>query len=304
MGEELDIYSISICARLTLALRQYGRADMSRIVRGNVTLVSPDGEIQMSDAIAPAAFRYAQAECLRKLATASGLPLSEGSRTGRLERAGWDIAQGREEFSGMTAASLLGTIIRLDALSDLAGIFGGASGTRSGVTQFAWMVGLPQRVITQQFALQAHSPLPGRREVSGTYAFMIRVEAARIGFNDHTSSYVINQAERARRYQILLSSVLQVVSNLPAIPSSNNLAHLTDCRGYICWTSGVVSAPLVSPLNDDYIAEARRLGTILNRLHSGGGLEIAEFDSAGELAERIADLSERAPNQMDWRSKL
>jgi CRISPR-associated protein Cst2 len=286
-----------------------------------VNIIGSDGRLHNVNAISGDMFKHIQAEHLHRLAVAAGLPLSEGARTFNANRVNFDIDIKNELLSAIEEASgdpgALDVILQRCAITDLEGILvtaGKRSLPRKSVVEFGWIVGIPDRVETDTYfhvkyvsdrSTGAKTNTDEGREAnvgqaifhrpasSGIYAIVLNLETARIGFNDISQKYAINDAERAKRLRVLLESVLYTFIEPAGAMRSTQNPHMVDFGGVISVSYNVVPAPCISPLKPGFDKEVAIIGDALNSLHPGA-IEVIPFGSLGEFTTIMAELIQTA----------
>ena len=103
---------------------------------------------------------------------------------------------------------------------------------------------------------------------SGIYGLTCHLELGRIGFNDISLSYAVDERERKTRTKAVLRSVLYTLLELNGAMRNTQLPHFVALQGVISVSQrGDIPAPLISPLAggvDDselYINEMRNWHT-------------------------------------------
>jgi CRISPR-associated protein Cst2 len=66
---------------------------------------------------------------------------------------------------------------------------------------------------------------------SGIYAIVLNLEAARVGFNDISQSYAIDEKQREARLKVLLESVLYTFIEPAGAMRSTQNPHIVDFKG-------------------------------------------------------------------------
>ena len=93
---------------------------------------------------------------------------------------------------------------------------------------------------------------------SGVYALVCHLELGRIGYNDISQTYAMDEKHRAARARALIQSVMHTFLELNGAMRTTQLPHLVALEGTVTWSSsGAVPAPMVSPLaggRDDLMA--------------------------------------------------
>lgn len=175
---------------------------------------------------------------------------------------------------------------------------------RKSVAEFGWVVGLPDMTRTEsyfhvRYAAERGERAEGEERVtqpifhrpasSGVYATVATFEIARIGFNDISQTYAIDQEQREQRYKALLESVLYTFVEPNGAMRSTQNPHILGFEGAVTVSTQVVPAPTLSPLEDGYVDELKRVVAALNRVKNGA-VTVHEFDSMGRFAEIIQGL--------------
>lgn len=171
-----------------------------------------------------------------------------------------------------------------------------AQGTRSiprkSVAEFAWVVGIPDKVRTESYFHVRYAQERGEGEVSqpifhrpassGVYASVATFELARIGFNDISQTYAIDEDERQRRYEAFLKSVLYTYVEPNGAMRGTQNPHIVAFEGVVTVSYGVLPAPAVSPLADDYHDQIAAIAQSLDP--PGEMLAVHPFASLAEFA--------------------
>lgn len=305
MNERKPVYSLSVSGRLTLEMHSLnneggeGNQTMTRMV----TLVDSEGAIHKVNAISGDMFKHIQAEHFYRLARERGLPLCAGCSVFRSDR-----ILGDADFIGSLPAKDEQTIAELIArcaMDDAEGTLiakGARSIPRKSVAEFAWVVGLPDRVRTDtyfhvRYASERGSvegekesqPIFHRPASSGVYAAVASFEMARIGFNDISQQYPLDEQARLQRYRTLMDSIaFTYVEPSGAMRGTQN-PHIVGFEGVITASHDVIPAPTISPLGDHYRVQIEEVARALD---SDGRLEVLPFDTMAEFAQHMSRLSQ------------
>lgn len=175
---------------------------------------------------------------------------------------------------------------------------------RKSVAEFGWVIGLPEITRTEsyfhvRYATERGERAEGEERVtqpifhrpasSGVYATVATFEVARIGFNDISQTYSIEKEQREQRYKALLESVLYTFIEPSGAMRSTQNPHIVGFEGIITVSTQVVPAPTLSPLEDAYVDELKRVATTLNRVRESAVI-VYEFDSLGRFTEIMQHL--------------
>jgi CRISPR-associated protein Cst2 len=303
-----QVYSLSICARATLDMHSLNNegSEGTQIQTRMVDIVAADGQLYNVNAISGDMFKHIQAEHLYHIArNEEGLPLC----TADMEY----MAQ----IQGRSDAEAIDLMVQRCVLDDVEGNLITAerrSTPRKSVVEFGWVVGVPEVTTTGSYfhvkyatergeeareataAEEARGANLGqtpfhRPASSGIYAVVSHYETSRIGFNDITRRYALDDATRQARYQALLESVLYTFVQPNGAMRAAQLPHCVAFEGVLSYTTAVLPAPTVSPLNPDYRGEIEQVAEALNGLHPGAVM-IEPFDTLGAFAEAMRALVE------------
>jgi len=295
-----QVYSLSICGRVTLDMHSLNNegGEGNQIQTRMVNIVAANGELYSVNAISGDMFKHIQAEHLYHLARGT-LPLCAGCRVFSASRILDD-----PEFMGDLAdkdSDVIDALLRRCAMDDLEGNLiakGNRSVPRKSVAEFAWVVGLPEVTRTDSYFHVRYAaerggdektsqPIFHRPASSGVYAAVTTFELARIGFNDITQEYALDEEERARRYRAFLQSVMYTFIEPSGAMRGTQNPHIVDFQGVVSVSTIVAPAPALSPLNDNYRDEVE---AVAQALDGDGGLQTHRFDSMSGFVEVMQRL--------------
>ncbi len=292
---EQTVYSLSISGRLTLEMHSLNNegGEGNQTMTRTVALVNTAGQVHKVNAISGDMFKHIQAEHFYYLAREDGLPLCEGCKTFRSDRILGDdkFMKGLPSKDEETINKLLQTC----ALDDAEGTLiakGARSIPRKSIAEFAWVVGIPESVRTESYFHvryaqerggdeKASQPIFHRPASSGVYASVATFELARIGFNDISQAYALDEEERLRRYQAFLKSVLYTYVEPSGAMRGTQNPHILNFEGVVTISHGVLPAPTISPLAEDY---REQVEAIAKALDVDGLLEVHKFDNMADFA--------------------
>lgn len=306
------VYSISISGRVILDMHSLNNegGEGNQITTRMVNIVYNDRHtcqprLASVNAISGDMFKHIQVEHLYLKAKTDGLPLCAGCRVFSASRVLDD-----PEFMNDLAkrdAEVIDTLLRRCVIDDMAGNLiarGARSIPRKSVAEFAWVVGLPDMTRTEsyfhvRYAAERGERAEGEERVtqpifhrpasSGVYATVATFEIARIGFNDISQTYAIDEEQRERRYKALLESVLYTFLEPNGAMRGTQNPHILGFQGAVTVSTQVVPAPTISPLEDGYVNELKRVAATLNEVRKGA-ITVHEFDSMGCFAEIMGGL--------------
>lgn len=300
MSERKPVYSLSISGRLTLEMHSLNNegGEGNQVMTRVVTLVDSQGNIHKVNAISGDMFKHIQAKHFYRLARERGLPLCAGCQVFRSDR-----ILGDSQFLSTLPprdADAITALLQRCGLDDAEGTLI-ARGTRSiprkSVAEFGWVVGLPDKVRTESYfhvryaqerggEEEQEQPIFHRPASSGVYATVATLELARIGFNDLSQTYVIDEEERLRRYQVFLESVLHTYVEPAGAMRGTQNPHIVAFEGVIAVSHTVLPAPTISPLADNYREQIQTIAQALDE----GNIRVYPFSTMGEFAQIMHGL--------------
>lgn len=307
------IFNLSISAQATLNLHSLnneggeGNQTQTRIVN----IVGHDGRIHSVNAISGDMLKHIQAEHLYRISKERGLPLCAACQLFDANRMSGD--PGFEDWVKKEKPTPVQVVDRLltCTLDDIEGNLittGNLSVPRKSVVEFGWAVGIPELVTTDQYFHvkydQDRREIPTQKDErsanlgqaifhrpanSGQYAIVCNIEAHRIGYNDISQKVVLDGDERQARLAALLESLLySFVQPTGAMRNTQN-PHIVDVAGTLTYSTGAAPAPMVSPLNPNFIDQTKDISASLNRIHDGR-VHVEEYESLSSLANVMQGL--------------
>ena len=316
-----SIFNLSISAQATLNLHSLnneggeGNQTQTRIVN----IVGHDGRLHSVNAISGDMLKHIQAEHLYRISKERGLPLCAACQRFDANRMSGDPEF--DEWVKKEKPTPVQVVDRLltCTLDDIEGnliTIGNLSVPRKSVVEFGWAAGIPELVTTDQYFHVKYDP--DRREIptekversanlgqaifhrpanSGQYAIVCNIEAHRIGYNDISQKVVLDGDERQARLAALLESLLySFVQPTGAMRNTQN-PHIVDVIGTLTYSTGAAPAPMVSPLNPDFIDQTKDISASLNRIHDGR-VHVEEYTSLSSLADVMQGiLTECQPHE-------
>ena len=300
MSDLTPMYALSIAGRLTLEMHSLNNegGEGNQTTTRMVTLVNPDGEVFTVNAISGDMFKHIHAENLQRLAKSRGLALCAGCQVFSASR----ILDDKAFMNDLpkSKSDVIDALLAHCTVDDAEGNLiakGKHSVPRKSVAEFGWVVGLPGTKTDSYFHVRyakerdidkkTKQPIFHRPASSGIYAVVSSFEMARLGFNDITQTYPLNDEERLKRHRAFLESTLYTFVQPAGAMRSTQNPHIYRFEGVVTVSRDVMPAPLLSPLNDDYAKEIERVARALDR---DGGLTVRRFNSMGEFAEIMREL--------------
>ena len=323
MSERKPVYGLSISGRLTLEMHSLNNegGEGNQIMTRVVAVVTPDGEVHKVNAISGDMFKHIQAEHYYLLAKEARLPLCKGCQifsSGRIVDDGefmeWAKERKKIKVKGKekrvwahTDEEVIDALLKRCSLDDTEGTLiaaqqageGGRSIPRKSVAEFGWVVGIPNKVRTESYFHVRYAserggdegvsqPIFHRPASSGVYAAVATFEIARIGFNDISQTYAIDEAERQRRHETFLKSVMYTYIEPNGAMRGTQNPHIHAFEGVVAVSYGVMPAPTISPLAEDYKEQIARIAQALDP--QGTTLEVRPFANMAEFAEIMREI--------------
>ncbi len=317
------IASLSIAARATLNMHSLNNegGESNQIHTRMVEIVDHEGQLHSVNAISGDMLKHILMEHFYQLARARGIALCESCQGFNANRINADrtfIAETAESKDSQFISQMLARC----AIDDVAGILvteGKRSIARKSISEFGWVIGLPEKTRTESYLHVKYAnergkekrtqDATGQRESgsnlgqslfhrpasSGIYAFVCHLELSRIGYNDIQQSYAIAEEERQQRNALLLESLLHTFIELNGAMRSSQLPHLVSLDGVITTSSGVIPAPLVSPLlggGDDNETYKEQMAGIVSALNGSSEevVKMSTFSTISAFASQLRTL--------------
>jgi CRISPR-associated protein Cst2 len=128
---------------------------------------------------------------------------------------------------------------------------------------------------------------------SGVYAVVAQVETSRVGFNDISREYVIDEEARKQRVRALMESVTYSFLEPKGAHRNAQNPHILKFEGVVSVSRSSMPAPTASALADGYVEEVEAVKVQLNRLRPEA-IQTYRFGSQSEFARAMMDLIEEA----------
>lgn len=307
-----QVYSLSVCGQAILNMHSLNNegGEGNQLQTRMVDIVAEDGNLYNVNAISGDMFKHIQAEHLQRIGLGK-LPMSQASAEMNANRISADPAFREFLKSKPTQVQVLDRVIQTCAISSLEGVLvteGGFSAPRKSVVEFGWVVGIPDVTRTEQYFHAKY--VPDKREKpedkderegnlgqnifhrpasSGKYAAIVHAELSRIGYNDISQKYVIDEGQRLNRYKALLESLIYTFVEPNGAMRNTQLPHIVSFSGVVAYSTAVVPAPTVSPLNSGYREDIEGIAEALKKLHPEAVI-IKRFDAMAEYAAILQEL--------------
>ncbi|MFW6237794.1 MAG: DevR family CRISPR-associated autoregulator [Halanaerobiales bacterium] len=304
------VYSISINGKAGLNLHDLNneKSEGNQLTTRNVTITDKKGNLATVNAVSGDMLKHIQSGHLFKIASEDeSLPLCDGCEMFDANRITVD-----EDFDEFTAGDhtnqeIVDEMLKLCTLDDVEGILitnNNKNIGRDSAVEFGWLVAVPEEFNSENLFHVKYSDLEksegtGKNEGqnifyrpvnSGQYAVVNNLEVARIGYNDLSKEYVLDEEEIAARYKALLKSIMLTYYSPEGAMRNTQSPHLTSFEGVVSVSYTSVPAPTISSLNPDYKEEIQSISETLNSI--GEEVELKQFTSVSGFCEIIRGLIE------------
>ena len=294
-----NIASISISGEITLNLHSLNNegGEGNQIITRQLSIIDKDGKQHTVNGISGDMFKHIHAVHLVNHAVENELELSSYSKLNNPNRisAKKDLEPYFEKTKkpNKTSANVVDAMINICTVCDLHGILitdkvgdnkNSTNTPRKSCVEYGWTVGIPNKNNTESYVHTKLVPNAGeqgsgtksnegqnifhRPANHGIYAFVCNIDAYRIGFNDFTRTYAIDDKKRQARYKAVIESLISSVINPRGAMTSTQKPHITNFKGVVSYSTGLIPAPTVSALNGDYRQEIESITSTLNKLES------------------------------------
>lgn len=311
MSENKKIASISISGEMTLNLHSLNNegGEGNQIITRQVTVVDKKGELHTVNAISGDMFKHIHAVHQANNCIENELPVSQLAAMLSPDRISNiqlnEHIQAKEE--NVTQKEVIDAFIEICTITDTHGVLmtdsvkGIKNTPRKSLIEFGWTVGIPLKSNTDTYfhmrggTQDNPNPTPFNRPVNhGVYAFICSIDVYRIGFNDLSRSYPIDDEQRLSRYKSILQSLLSSFINPQGAMTSTQKAHITDFKGVVAVSNNLIPAPTISALNENYNIEIQTISDNLNKIENKT-IEINTFNGLGELSKIFVELMKAEP---------
>lgn len=309
-----QISSVSITGRLTLDLHSLNNegAEGNQLQTRMVHIVDGEGNLQVVNGISGDMFKHIQAEHFQEVASEARLPLCAGCEVFDANRINADT----DFFQNLTAGNsgTIDQVLNHCAMDDTEGVLitqGNRSTPRKSCVEFGWVVGLPEVTRTESYFHVKYDPRERgagsggetganvgqnifyRPASSGIYAVVAQVETSRVGFNDISREYVIDEEARKQRVRALMESVTYSFLEPKGAHRNAQNPHILKFEGVVSVSRSSMPAPTASALAVGYVEEVEAVAAQLNRLRPEA-VQTFRFGSQSEFAKAMMDLIEEA----------
>ncbi len=316
--ENQKISSISISGEMILNLHSLNNegGEGNQIMTRQLTIINKEGEEYTVNGISGDMFKHIHTAHLINYAKVNNLNLCSNCQIGNPNR-----LSGGEElanfFSGKNIIDkdVINAVIDKCTIDDCHGVLITSIGTnkkniaRKSIIEFGWTIGIPDKNNTETFlhtklvpdatGIRGESSNEGqnifhRPANHGIYAFVCNIDVYRIGLNDITRVYPIDENERINRFKGIIQSLINSFLDPKGAMTSTQKPHITDFRGVVAISKKLIPAPTISAINPDYKEEIIKIAENLNKIENDS-IILSEFNGLGDLSKILADLMNCEP---------
>ncbi|TCS78923.1 DevR family CRISPR-associated autoregulator [Tepidibacillus fermentans] len=306
--------SLSINGRITLDMHSLNNegSEGNHLQTRMVHIINEHGELEVVNAVSGDMLKHMQTEHLNHiLIERKHKALCKGCASLDANRINADDEFFKSIGKEKDVAKVTTALLQYCAMDDTQGVLitkDNRSTPRKSVVEFGWLVGIPEKNHSES---HFHVKFDQKREAgsgaddgsntgqnifyrpanSGQYAVVLNVELDRIGFNDVTREYVIDEEERRIRTRAVLESILYTFIKPSGAMRNTQNPHILGFEGIISVSNNSIPAPTISPIRSDYKEEIEKVAKELNRIQEG--IETFSFQTQSEFTRLMADLIEQ-----------
>lgn len=313
------VNSLSLAARVTLDMHSLnnegteGNQQQTRMVH----IIDQRGQRAVVNAISGDMFKHILVGHLVPLLEEAGQPLSEPAKRLDPDRITADEAFLKTAKQNIEKkkpnSDLLTTLLTSCSLTDLAGaLFVKTALPRKSCIEFGWVVGLPtdgdgmpltttEQYFHVKYAAERGQAAGGDTTVgkqaifhrpasSGIYALICNLDVYRIGLNDITREYVVDQPGRQARAKALVHSLAACLLKPAGAQRNTQNPHIVACEGAVAVSSKSLPAPTVSPLHDNYRDQMDAAKAVLNSIQPDS-VTVNRFETLAAGLKVLADIA-------------
>lgn len=324
-----SLVSLSLAARMTLNVHSLNNegGEGNQIQTRMIDIVGEDNELHNVNAISGDMLKHVLMEHYFRRAREEHMHLCESCQRFNVNRINSD-EQFMKGTKGIKDADFIDQLLQHCAMDDIGGVLvteGKRSVPRKSVCEFGWVVALPEITRTESYFHVKYVPERGesqrkedtdeqksganrgqsifhRPASSGVYAFVCHLELSRIGYNDITQRYALDDEERKKRASLLLESLLYTFLELNGAMRSTQLPHLTALEGFLTTSNSAIPAPLISPLigGSEHPQAYREQTEEIVKALNGNGPErvyLTPFNTLSEFSQQMRNLIDSSAPQ-------
>ena len=312
MTEKKSISSLSISGRIILNMHSLNNegGEGNQILTRQVTIIDKNGKPVTVNAVSGDMLKHIQAEHLYNVAKEENLNLCEACKVFNANRITADENFVKSFKKDTPDKEVMDSLLKTCAIDDMEGILvtnNKKNLPRKSVVEFGWLIALPETSKTENFfhvklvsdagketsegteGANVGQNIFHRPANSGIYALVSNIDICRIGYNDISKNYVIDDTERNQRYQALLKSILYTFLKPTGAMRNTQNPHIVNFEGIIAYSTSSIPAPTVSALNDNYDEEIEGISENLNKI-ADNDIIVDKFSSLKEFTEKMQSI--------------
>jgi CRISPR-associated protein Cst2 len=286
------VYEIAFLGRIRINAHSLNNEGTVGNVTEPRTIVLANGE--KTDGISGEMLKHIHTEALWRLAKEQNIDLCPACKVLSPMK-----ADANEKIKGMKVKEALNEALKC-AICDTHGfLVQKPTLSRKSTVEFGWALALPNKFYRdihihtrvaagEKKAEVGEQMIYNRPTRSGIYAFVSVFQPWRIGLNEMDYTYTVSEEERKKRYDLVLEAYKTMFLRLEGAMTTTRLPHLEACEGIIVKSGNADPVPIISPLVDKYIEEAKAIAKE----------SINEFTSFASLLQEMDKLKETAPYKL------
>jgi len=293
------VYEIGIVGRIRIDAHSLNNEGTVGNVTEPRTIVLADG--RKTDGISGEMLKHIHTEAFWQLAKERNVSLCVACQTLRPEKANRNPEITKFKGTKKALYKVLNEALKC-ALCDVHGfLVERPTLSRKSTIEFGWAIAIPEqfyrdihvhtRVAPGEKGKEAESEqmIYNRPTRSGIYAFVSIFQPWRIGLNEINYSYVLDDEERRRRYNLVIDAYKAMLSRLEGAMTTTRLPHTSEIDGLIIKTTNAMPVPLITPLKDNYKEQLEKIIKSEN---------IQKFDSLPNALEKLDELKNYQPYKL------
>ncbi|MBT9173033.1 MAG: hypothetical protein DDT21_01423 [Syntrophomonadaceae bacterium] len=319
----MKINSLAVSGLVTMNLHALNNegAEGNTLMTRMVEIVDTEGDLHTVNAVSGDMLKHIQAEHLFREAKDKSLPLCGGCAQFDANRIASDFElaakiEGSPEYKAAKEERKmdsfnLSKVLNACVLDDCEGILltgwaGSKSLARKSTIEFGWMVGRPENTKTEVYMHAKYVPegrgtgsgseqnlgqnIFHRPASSGQYAAILNVDLFRIGRNDITLCYDLDEHSRLQRVRAMLKSVMYTFIKPSGAHRNTQLPHILDFSGVITASCSALPAPTISALRNDFAEEITKIAESLKSIGGEESIKVWRFSGLGDFSEVMGSL--------------
>ncbi len=308
MSEKI-ISSISICGEIGLNVHSLNNegGEGNQILTRQVTIVDENGKTYVVNSISGDMLKHIQAEHLYNIAKEKNLPLCEKCKTFNANRISGDegFAEMIKDKSDEEALDMLAQKCIIDDIEGILITKNNRNIPRKSCAEFGWLIGMPGKVKTETYfhvKLVANAGKEFDDEGanqgqnifykpanSGIYAVVCNFDFYRIGYNEITRNYSVDDNSRNERFKAFMESIMYTFIKPTGAMRNTQNPHLLGFKGAVSISRNTIPAPTISALSVNYIEQIKEIAKNINSIEENS-IDIEEFGDISEFTKIMTVL--------------